>query len=172
MLPYRDSRLTQIALGLFFVAVLAYAYFEVRGLLYGPHIIIDSSMTEVHDRYVVVSGHTDHIASLNVNGTAVSLTTEGSFEVPYLLAPGVNTVVFDARDSYGGTTSRTVQIVYIPDDTSTSTPTTTTATSTTPATSIHATTTSQRQGVSTKLPTSTTTEPTFVASTTPTVQGH
>jgi hypothetical protein len=114
MLPYRDSRLSQIALVIFFLAVAAYAYFEVRGILYGPRITIESSMATVHERYVLISGHADHIASLSVDGAPVSVTKNGSFEVPYLLAPGINQVMFDAKDSYGNTTSKTVEIVYVP----------------------------------------------------------
>ncbi|MBI5003896.1 hypothetical protein HZC00_02280 [Candidatus Kaiserbacteria bacterium] len=116
MRPYRDSRLTQIALVIFFLAVLAYAYFEVRGLLYGPHINIDSSVATSHERYVVISGHADHIASLSVDGAPVSMTQDGTFEVPYLLASGINQITFDARDNYGHTTSKTVEIVYAPSD--------------------------------------------------------
>jgi hypothetical protein len=114
MLPYRDSRLTQIALVIFFLAVAAYAYFEVRGILYGPRITIESSVATVHERYVLISGRADRIASLSVDGAPVSVTRDGSFEVPYLLAPGINQVMFDAKDSYGNTTSKTVEIVYAP----------------------------------------------------------
>ena len=118
MLPYRDSRLTKILLGLFFAAVLLYAYFEVRGLLYGPRISIDSNITTSHDQYVLISGHAERIAELSVNGAPVPVTTDGLFEVPYLLAPGNNQIMFDARDSYGNTASQTVEVVYIPPITS------------------------------------------------------
>jgi len=128
MLPYRDSRLTQITLGIFFLIVLGYAYFEVRSLLYGPRITIASGSTEVHEQFVVISGRADHITSLQVNGASVPVTTDGVFEVPYLLAPGLNRITFDARDNYEHTTSKTVEIVYIPSATST----TSTATSTLP----------------------------------------
>lgn len=114
MLPYRDSRLTQIALVIFFLAVAAYAYFEVRGILYGPSITIESSVATVHERYVLISGRADRIASLSVDGAPVSVTKDGSFEVPYLLAPGINQIIFDAKDSYGHTTSKTVEVVYAP----------------------------------------------------------
>lgn len=114
MLPYRDSRLTQIALVIFFLAVTAYAYFEARGILYGPRITIESSMATVHERYVLISGHAERIASLSVDGAPVSVTKDGSFEVPYLLAPGINQIIFDAKDSYDNTTSKTVEIVYAP----------------------------------------------------------
>lgn len=119
MLPYRDSRLTQIALGLFFLAVLGYAYYEARGLLWGPHIFVTWGSSEVHEQYVKITGRADHISELRVDGTPISVTKDGSFEVPYLLAPGANHIMFDARDSYGHTSSKTVEIVYAPSATST-----------------------------------------------------
>lgn len=137
MLPYRDSHITQIALGVFFLAVLAYAYFEVRGLLYGPHIHIMSSPVIVHDQYVVIGGETDHIASLSVLGAPVAVDVNGAFEVPYLLAPGLNRIIFDAHDSYGHTASKTVEIVYMPAAASTAS---TTASSTASTSSPKATT--------------------------------
>lgn len=119
MLPYRDSRLTYIVLGIFFIIVIGYAYFELRGLLYGPHIFVTWEKTEVHEQYVKISGHTDHISSLSVDGAPINVTKDGSFEVPYLLAPGENHIMLDARDSYGHTASKTVDIVYVPNATST-----------------------------------------------------
>lgn len=113
MLPYRDSRLTKITFGIFFVVVIAYAYFEVRGLLYGPHLVITSSTQTTHESYTVITGHADHIASLSMLGAPVALTTEGSFAVPYLLAPGNNHITFEARDSYGNVRSENIEIVYI-----------------------------------------------------------
>jgi len=133
MLPYRDSRLTKIALGIFFLAVAAYAYFEVRGLLSGPRIFVASNMTETHEQFVKISGRADHIASLSVDGAPVDVDIHGAFEMPYLLAPGLNRVIFDARDSYGHTTSKIVEIVYIPGPGATSTAITA---STTPSTGL------------------------------------
>lgn len=113
MLPYRDSRLTQIVLGLFFVVLLGYAYFEAQGLLFGPSISIPAAPTQVYEPYVVLSGHADRISSLLMNGKSVEVTENGSFSEPYLLSPGYNRIVFDAKDKYGRTRSRTLQIVYV-----------------------------------------------------------
>lgn len=114
MLPYRDSRLTQIALGLFFVLVIGYAYFEARGLLFGPSITVTSEVTEVHDPFVLIKGHADRISSLSMNGKAIQVTEEGDFSEPYVLAPGYNRVVLDARDKYGRNRTQAIEIVYTP----------------------------------------------------------
>ena len=130
MLPYRDSRLTQIALGLFFILLLAYAYFEARGLLFGPSITVTSQISEVHDPFVIIKGHADRISSIAMNGKAIKVTEEGEFSEPYLLAPGYNRVTLDARDKYGRSRTQTIEIVYT-EDTMTSSPSQT-ASSTSP----------------------------------------
>lgn len=114
MLPYRDSRLTYIALGIFFLIVLGYAYFEAQGVLFGPSIAVTSQVTEVHDPFIMIKGTAAHIASLSMNGKSIPVTESGAFEQPYLLSPGYNRIVLDARDKYGRGRSRAIEIVYTP----------------------------------------------------------
>jgi hypothetical protein len=137
MLPYRDTRLTRILLGIFFLIVICYAYFEARGLLFGPSISFSSATpSNVQESYVLIEGRATHIASLSVNGEAIQVTQAGAFEEPYVLAPGDNRIVFDAKDKYGHATEKVLEIVYTPSATSTSSifstqTSTSTATSTT-----------------------------------------
>jgi hypothetical protein len=112
MLPYRDSRVTQIVLGVFFVVLLGYTYFEAQGLLFGPTIDV-SAPAEVYEPYVIISGKAERISSLSMNGQGLNVTESGSFSAPYLLAPGYNRIVLDAKDKYGRTRSQILQIVYV-----------------------------------------------------------
>ena len=80
MLPYRDSRPTYIALGIFFLVIIGYAYFEARGLLYGPTIHVSSNIMEVREPFIAIKGQADRIASLSMNGKSVSVTESGAFE--------------------------------------------------------------------------------------------
>lgn len=114
MLPYRDSRLTQIAIAIFFVIVAGYAYFEARGMLFGPRINVSSAVTEVTDPFVVITGKADRISSLKMNGADIPVTEEGVFEQPYLLAPGLNRIMLVANDKYGRSREKVIQIVYTP----------------------------------------------------------
>ncbi len=114
MLPYRDNRLTYIALGAFFLIVLGYAYYAAQGILFGPSISITSEITEVHDPFILIKGQADRISSLSMNGKAISVTETGAFEEPYLLAPGYNRIVLDAQDRYGRRRSAVVEIIYTP----------------------------------------------------------
>ena len=114
MLPYRDSRLIRFGLITFFLVVVAYAYFEGRALLYGPMIEISPRVMEVSESFVTISGTALRIVSLSLNGNAIPVTEDGVFEEGYVLSPGYNQLVLDARDKYGKTAQRTVEIVYKP----------------------------------------------------------
>jgi len=120
MLPYRDSKITRAVLIVFFLLVVGYAYFEAQGFLFGPAVSITSSATEVHDPFVTIQGHAERISSLSMNGKQITVTENGSFSEPYLLAAGDNRIVFDASDKYGRSRKDIVEIVYI----STTTPST------------------------------------------------
>src|SRR3989344_5688719 len=135
MLPYRDSRLTYIALGIFFLIVISYAYFEARGLLFGPSITVSSNITEVREPFIVIKGRADRIASLSMNGKTIPVTEEGVFEEPYLLSPGYNRIVLDAVDKYGRSRRQAIEIVYTPSTSSGQVPdnTATSSASSTPA---------------------------------------
>ncbi|MBI5470205.1 hypothetical protein HY968_02690 [Candidatus Kaiserbacteria bacterium] len=134
MLPYSDNRLTRIALVAFFLLILGYAYFEARGILYGPRINVPTGQTEVHERFIHIQGTADHIAAISMNGKEIAVTEAGAFDEPYLLALGYNRIILEARDKYGNKTSREIGITYVPDPAS---PTTKIAT-TSPATSTGA----------------------------------
>lgn len=114
MLPYRHSPISQIALVIFFIIAIVYGVYQARGAVLGPQIIVDTSIAEVHDAYIMVRGSTAHIAELRVNGNPVAVSEEGAFAQPYLLAPGVNRIMFDARDKYGATKHRELDILYTP----------------------------------------------------------
>ena len=134
MLPYRDSRLTYIALGIFFLIVIGYAYYEARGLLFGPSITVSSNITEVREPFIVIRGRADRISSLSMNGKTIPVTEDGAFEEPYILSAGYNRIVLDAVDKYGRSRRQAIEIVYTPPTTSeatiSQTATTTSASST------------------------------------------
>ncbi|HEY4522300.1 MAG TPA: hypothetical protein VJH91_01535 [Candidatus Paceibacterota bacterium] len=142
MLPYRDSRITKIALIVFFVVVIGYAYYEARGILFGPRITITSTVTEVHEPFIIIKGRADRISALSMNGKAISVTETGQFEEPYLLAEGLNRIILDAEDKYGRSRQETIQIVYTAS--ASSTPMTPQLTATTSPT-----VTSEQQGAAT-----------------------
>lgn len=137
MLPYRDSRLTRIFLAAFFIIVIAYAYYEARGFLSGPRITVPQEVVRTEERFILLKGSTERIASLRMNGTPITVTQEGSFEEPFLLAPGLNRIVFDAEDKYGRRSQEILQVYYagLADDPAPPAAATSTSASSSPGTS-------------------------------------
>lgn len=112
MLPYRDSKLTKIVLAVFFVIVVGYALYEAQGILFGPSIAISGRAMLVYQPYIEIRGTAQRIASLQMNGQQIPVTEDGSFDQPYVLSLGYNRIVLDARDKYGKTAERVIEIVY------------------------------------------------------------
>ncbi len=116
MFPYRDSRLVKIILVVFFVLLLGYAYYEARAMLFGPQIEVPASTMVVHEPFTEIRGQVHYIAELRLNGTPVAVTEEGIFTEAYVLTPGANHVVLDAKHKFGRTKQKTIDIFYAPDN--------------------------------------------------------
>ena len=116
MLPYRNNKIAAIAILLFFLAVIGYAYFEARNILYGPQINIGSpdAPLSVHEALVHIRGQAANITELRMNGDPVSVTEAGAFDEALLLAVGYNKIVLTANDKFGRSTSRSLEILYSP----------------------------------------------------------
>lgn len=116
MLPYRHSLFTRFVIVMFFIGVLGYGYYELRGILYGPSITLPEETIQSTERFITLTGSADRIAVLRMNGSPIMVTEEGAFEEPYLLSPGLNRIVFDAEDKYGNTSRKVLEIVYTPSE--------------------------------------------------------
>lgn len=112
MFHYRDSRLTILILGAFFVLAIVYGIFEARGQIFGPSIEVAKYEAVVHDSLFQISGTASRISKLTMNGHDVAVTEKGDFKEVYVLAPGYNRIVFDAQDSYGRRAQKTLEITY------------------------------------------------------------
>lgn len=114
MLPYRTNRLVAILIAIFFLAILGYAYFEARSILFGPSITIRApeSPLSVSAPLLHIRGSAEHIILLRMNGTPVSVTGAGDFDEALLLAPGYNKIVLSASDKLGRTTEKVLEVIY------------------------------------------------------------
>jgi uncharacterized protein YfaP (DUF2135 family) len=102
----------RVVFALLFLAVAGYAYYETRGLIFGPRIELPTEIVHSADRFFLIKGKAERIASLKMNGAAIAVTEDGSFEEPYILAPGLNRIFFDAEDKYGNTSQEVLQVFY------------------------------------------------------------
>ncbi len=112
MIAFRDSTLTKSTVVLLFLALAGYAYYETRGLLFGPRIELPTETLTSDEQFYRITGKAERIASLKMNGATITVTEDGSFEEPFLLAPGLNRIVFDAEDKYGNTSQEVLQVYY------------------------------------------------------------
>lgn len=108
----RESRLTRIALIVFFFLAACYGVYELRGQVLGPAIVLESAPPITNDSFIRVRGQAYRMTELSMNGGPITVTENGSFDEGYVLAPGDNRIVFDAKDAYGHTTERVVEVVY------------------------------------------------------------
>lgn len=122
MLPYRDSRITRIVLVVFFILIAAYAYYEGSGLLWGPAIEIENRVLEVSEPFITIEGKAERVAALSMNGKSIAITEDGTFSEGYVLAPGYNRITLSARDRFGKSTERAIEILYTPSTSSRSSP--------------------------------------------------
>ena len=88
MLPYREGRFAKIALVIFFILLLGYAYYEARSMLYGPQIHLPSETFTVSESHTEIRGQASYISELRINGASVNVTEDGRFAEPLLVAPG------------------------------------------------------------------------------------
>ncbi len=119
----RESRFVRIALWCFFILAILYALYEARGMLRGPVIEVPGTIVLAETEFITIQGQAERISELRLNGERISVTEEGFFAEPYVLARGVNRIVLEARDARGRETIQVVEIVYTGNTTSPTLPT-------------------------------------------------
>lgn len=111
---FREHRLAKIGLIIFFLLLIAYAYYEARAVIYGPQIQVPSETIMVREPYTEIRGQASYISELRLNGGMIHVTEDGKFAEELLLAPGENRLVFDAKDKFGRETQEVVIVFYKP----------------------------------------------------------
>ncbi len=124
----------RLVLILFFVTLLSYAAYEAQGIFFGPVINIPTTLLTVDESATLIRGQVERITELRLNGKTIPVTENGSFEELYLLAPGSNRLILQARDARGRSTQKTLDIVYTPKPGALLTPVVSTSTNTSSST--------------------------------------
>jgi hypothetical protein len=107
-------RFTKIALIIFFILLIVYAYYEARAALYGPQIDIPSEIIVVTQSFMEIQGQATYISELKLNGAVIPVTEDGHFSEKLLLVPGENRLIFDAKDRFGRETQEVAKVYYKP----------------------------------------------------------
>lgn len=106
----------RIAIGVGIIGILAYAAFEARGLIAGPLIEVSSPISgeTLGERVVMLSGRTERVSRIALNGRDIFISEDGAFEEPLILLAGYNETTIEAWGRFGEHTSKILQNYFIP----------------------------------------------------------
>ncbi len=102
-----------ILLFILVAALAGYFFYQGRGYLSGPEIIIESLYTGevVHDSYIAVKGHAFNISALTLNGRQIFTDEKGFFNEGLLLARGYNIIELTATDKFDRIKKERLEVV-------------------------------------------------------------
>ncbi len=116
------ERTPKFIIGIALIALVAiglgiYAYLQSREYLRGPVIIIEEpqngslSTTSV----VAVKGSARNVSFLTLNGRAIFTDEQGRFHESLLLQEGYSIMTFEAKDRFGHTVKKRLELVFKPE---------------------------------------------------------
>lgn len=113
----RNAR-TYLIRGTFAVAVLLialYTLFELRHLIAGPVVALSypQNGATVADPLIEITGTTRNVARLTLNDRQIFVDSKGTLRESLLLASGYNVLRIEARDRFGRTVMRTLEVVVV-----------------------------------------------------------
>lgn len=114
LLTFRDI-VRMAAVLICIVLVLLYIMYQARFLITGPQIILTGDASLQHnERAVTLTGTTQNISRLWLNGRPIFTDPQGAFATDVILENGYTITKLEAEDRYGRRTSLTREFVYAP----------------------------------------------------------
>lgn len=102
-----------IALSIFFVFLIAYAFWGSHNLIFGVKIrnvnITDGA--KVTDNILKVTGNAKNATNLTLNGREITINEAGDFNETIALLSGYNIVTIKAQDKFGYNDEKDYQII-------------------------------------------------------------
>ena len=104
-----------VLIALVVIVVLSYSVFEVRKLIAGPRITIESPISgeATSTDVVLVKGMAENVDFLTINDSPAYTDENGHFAYRYSPPPGYTVVVVAASDRFGRRTSKSVSITIL-----------------------------------------------------------
>ncbi|MHB8651656.1 MAG: hypothetical protein ACYC8S_00780 [Minisyncoccota bacterium] len=112
--PMTPRRIIRILLILFVVTlVVGYSLFAFFPFMKGPQLSLYSPQngSTATTSLVTVQGNAQGVSYLYLNDRQIFTDAAGMWSEPLLLAPGYNILVVRARDRFGRTTQKTLQLI-------------------------------------------------------------
>ncbi len=99
---------------LFVLTLFGYTFFRTENLIVGPQIVIESPTngSTLSDPYVEIRGHAHNVSYLSLNGAQIFTDESGAFSEKLLAPYGYTIMTLKARDRYGRTVTKTLELVY------------------------------------------------------------
>ncbi len=94
-----------------------YGYLQFREYLRGPLILLmePENGALFASPLITVAGRAENAAFLTLNGKQIFTDEQGDFREKLLLQEGYNILAIDAKDRFGRTARRTLELVYKPE---------------------------------------------------------
>ena len=95
-------------------AIAGYSYFETRTLIKGPQVSINTPRDgeTLKDPLVDITGTAGNISYLSLNDRQIYVDDKGNFNEQLLLSPGYNVWTLQAKDKFGRTVSKKLELIF------------------------------------------------------------
>jgi hypothetical protein len=96
------------------MAIIAYAYYQMRDFLTGPIIIVNKPQSgeTVHTEIVTISGSTKRISEITLNDRKIFTDTDGLFSEKVALSLGYNEIEVSVKDRFDREETKLLKVVY------------------------------------------------------------
>ena len=94
--------------------IVSYGLFQARNLIIGPRIILSTPQNgeNVLNPLVIVSGSAVNITYISLNDRQIFVDDQGNFSEKLLVPPGYTIIKLEARDKFGRTTTKLIELNY------------------------------------------------------------
>ncbi len=105
------ARVVLIGIGVILIA--GYVLYQARAIISGPQVSLTSpqSGSVVHSPLVSIEGSAKNISFISLNDRQIFVNSDGAFNEELLLAPGYNAWELEAKDKFGRTVSKKIELV-------------------------------------------------------------
>lgn len=96
------------------IMLVVYSLFAARGIIQNPRISIESPQngTTIYSPLVTISGNTNTISYLRINGRSIPIHENNTFSNAIVLKEGYNVITLEAGDRFGRTTQRELHLMH------------------------------------------------------------
>lgn len=102
------------SLSVFFLVIVAYAFFCSRDLIFGVKIknVNIADGTKVAESVQKITGNVKNAVKLSLNGREISVDQKGNFEETVALLSGYNVINIKAKDKFGYSDEKNYKVIY------------------------------------------------------------